>query len=298
MSGLPWMELYVRARWIRRVEELIADIYPNGDMKCPVHLSIGQELPAAAMALNLGPHDRVFSSHRAHAHYLAMNGSVWSLLKELEGSDEGLTRGFGGSMYLASEDPPLYSYAVVGDCISVAIGDALHRKIRRKPGCAVAVFGDAAVETGQFWEAANFASTKLLPIVFICENNQYATQAHISDRQPSENIVDRVKPFMFSGRVGHGAHTALYNMMGRVMDHSRSGAPSFLQVDTYRLREHVGPHRDDEMGYRSKAEVDAAHKLDPLATLRNKLINKGKGAELVDYEMSQESELSSIGVAP
>jgi TPP-dependent pyruvate/acetoin dehydrogenase alpha subunit len=293
---VPWMELYSRARWIRRVEELIADIYPNGDMKCPVHLSIGQELPAASMALNLGPNDRVFSSHRAHAHYLAMKGSVTALLLELEGDQRGLTRGFGGSMYMASEDPPLYSYAVVGDGISVAIGDALHRKIRGKTGTSVAIFGDAAVETGQFWEAANFAATKLLPITFICENNYFATQAHLRDRQPSENIADRVAPFMFSAEVGHGDVDLMHATMKRVMDHARSGAPAFLQVNTYRLREHVGPNRDDELGYRPQAEVDAAHRQDPLPLLRSRLINKGMGPEVVDVELSQECELNGIKV--
>ena len=156
---------------------------------------------------------------------------------------------------------------VVGDYISVAIGSAMAFKLDRSGRVAVAFFGDSAVETGQFWEAANFAALHRLPIMFVCENNQYATATHISQRQPPGQIFERVQPFMWSTYVEDNDIAAVFEAARQC----RAANPGFLEIETYRYREHVGPNYDWDLGYRSKAEVVDRMTKDPLSVIRGKL---------------------------
>ncbi len=260
------LDAYRRMYLIRKTEERIAAEYPKGRMRLPVHFSFGQEAAAVGVMMALQEGDHVFASHRSHHPYLGMGGSVTKMVAELYGRREGSsTGGVGGSMYLT--DPEcgfMGSFAIVGDCISVATGAALAFKQAQSSQVAVAYFGDAAVETGQFWESLNFAATHKLPILYVCENNGYATQTPIEQRQPQTTMPSRVRPFMPARTVFDYQVAVVHDaaaMMRRLL------LPAFLEIETSRYREHVGPNYDHELGYRSREEVEAAEARDPLKAL-------------------------------
>ena len=282
MNDFNALDAYAQMHYIRKVEEAIADEYPKGEMRLPVHLSIGQESTPVAVAMALkdkGLDHRVYASHRSHAPYLAFGGNLNALVAELYGLPEGCTGGMGGSMYLTDISKGFVgSFAVVGDCVSVATGGAFASSLAsdgvHKP--SVAFIGDAVLETGQFWESLNFAALHKLPLLYVCENNWYATQTPLWERQ-----IDR--PNLAAG-IGHAfqmwtAHLegdypgSVYAQVSQALDN----LPAFVAVDTYRFREHVGPKYDHDMGYRDKAEVDAYMVLDPLKRLERELIEQHGG---------------------
>ena len=154
--------------FIRRIEERIADEYAKQNMRCPTHLSIGQELPAVAMCNALTHNDFAVSTHRGHAHYLAKGGNPTAFIAELYGKKTGCSGGYGGSMHLVDENVGFMgSTAIVGNTIPVAVGVALSQKIRNSESICCVFFGDGAVEEGVFYEAANFAALKKLPILLL-----------------------------------------------------------------------------------------------------------------------------------
>ena len=270
--SFDYIQAYHLMYLIRCTEEEIVERYHRDEkMRCPTHLSIGQEGASVGVTMALRSDDHVYSSHRSHGPYLAKGGNLEAMIAELHGKETGCTGGWGGSMHLADESVGLMGASpTVGDCISLAVGSAMAFKLDGTSRVAVAFFGDAAVETGQFWEAVNFAALKRLPIMFICENNLYATATHISQRQPPGPIYDRVKGFMWSCRVEDEDVEAVY----RAAQSCRNAQPGFLEIGTYRYREHVGPNYDWDMGYRTEEEVLAHVARDPLHAIRRKLSEK------------------------
>jgi len=262
-------------RWmylIRHTEEEIVERYHKFEqMRCPTHLSIGQEAAAVGTMMALAPEDHIYSTHRCHAHYLAKGADLNAMIAELFGKATGCTGGWGGSMHLVDESVGMMAaMPVVGDYISLAIGSAMAFKLDGSGRVAVAFFGDSAVETGQFWEAANYAALHRLPIMFVCENNQYATATHVSQRQPPGQIFERVQPFMWSTRVEDNDIASVFEAAKKC----RSANPGFLEIETYRYREHVGPNYDWDLGYRTEAEVVERMTQDPLPEVRSKISEK------------------------
>lgn len=267
--GFDYERAYRGMFLIRRTEEEIVARYDRDQMmKCPTHLSIGQESAAVGVMMALGSADHAFSNHRCHAHYLAKGGDLDAMIAELYGKETGCTGGWGGSMHLSDEAAGFLGASPgVGDTISIAVGSAMAFKMSGSGNVAVACFGDAAVETGQFWEAVNFAALHHLPLMLVCENNLYATSTHISQRQPAGSIHQRVKGFMWSSRVEDDEVEDVY----RAALLCKDNLPGFLEIGTYRYREHVGPHYDWDVGYRTEQEVTEHMAHDPLLTLRGKL---------------------------
>ena len=291
------VEAYHRALFIRHVEQQIASRYPEEKMRLPVHLSIGQEVAAVAVCMALEEDDHVYASHRSHAPYLAKGGDLRAMLSELYGQAGGCTGGRGGSMYLTDKACGFMgSFAVVGDCISLATGAALGAQIEGSGRMAVAWFGEAAVETGQFWESVNFASLHNLPILYVCENNGYATQTPLAQRQPTHNtIAQRVGAFMPNARVPDREPEIVFAQT----QHSREALPFFLEVETYRFREHVGPNFDSELGYRDPEEVSGRIYADPLSSLHRELTRTSQGtaacaAAKVDAEILVDGAFAEV----
>lgn len=268
---------------IRHTEEEIVERYHRDQlMRCPIHLSIGQEAATVGAMMALQPDDHVYSCHRSHAHYLAKGGDLGAMISELHGKSTGCAGGWGGSMHLTDESVGFMGATpVVGDGISMAVGAALAFKLGGIKSVAVAFFGDAAVETGQFWEAANFSALHELPVLFVCENNMYATATHISQRQPSTPIHERVKGFMSSTSVGDDDISDVY----QAAELCRNAHPGFLEISTYRYREHVGPNYDWDEGFRTKEEVLAHMERDPLTFVKNQL--DVTQASLIESETEQ-----------
>ena len=175
---------------IRLVEESIANKYSEQKMRCPTHLSIGQEAIAVGVCANLTSQDQVLSTHRAHAHYLAKGGCLNSMMAEIYGKASGCSKGMGGSMHLIDTSVGFMgSTAIVGNTIPVAVGLALEKKLTRKKSIACVFFGDGATEEGAFYESVNFAIIHSLPILFICENNLYSVYSGLEVRQPVDRKI-------------------------------------------------------------------------------------------------------------
>src|SRR5262249_7878072 len=170
---------------IRVVEEWIGDMVTAGKIVCPCHLGIGQEAIAVGVSSFLRKTDRIFGTHRSHAHYLALGGDVYGLLAEVLGKADGCSRGMGGSMHLYDGGNGFMgSVPIVAGTVPLAVGGALAAKMDRRGDVAVAYFGDGATEEGAFHESLNLASVFKLPILFVCENNLFSSHLHISLRQP------------------------------------------------------------------------------------------------------------------
>ena len=257
-DNVPYSSLFYKMLMIRMVEEKIVDLYPNQEMRCPVHLCIGQEAVSVGVCENLTDGDIVFSNHRAHGHYLAKGGNLKSLIAEIYGKVTGCSKGRGGSMHLLDLSVNfLGSTPIVGGTIPIAVGTALASKMRSEDTITVIFFGDGAVEEGVFHESLNFASLKHLPILFVCENNLYSVNTPLSDRQPTREIFTLAEGHDIDAYQEDGNDVLnVYELTRRAIEKIRAGnGPVFLEFLTYRFREHCGPNHDTCLGYRSESEL-------------------------------------------
>ncbi|MFC2071633.1 thiamine pyrophosphate-dependent dehydrogenase E1 component subunit alpha [Chloroflexota bacterium] len=261
---------------IRKVEERIAELYPEQEMRCPVHLCIGQEAIAAGVCANLSHDDYVLSNHRSHGHYLAKGGDLKAMIAEIYGKATGASKGRGGSQHLIDLSANvLGTVPLVGGTIPVAVGAAFASVMQDKGNVAVVFFGDGAVEEGVFHESLNFASLKNLPVIFVCENNLYAVHTPLSERQPQREIFSLAK--------GHAVDTfqvdgndaiEIYKMAKDAVSKAKNGGgPTFLECKTYRLREHCGPNYDADIGYRGAEEIEDWQNRDPIEKLKIDMMN-------------------------
>lgn len=253
------------------VEEAIAREYPKQEMRCPTHLCIGQEAIAVGVCAALTKEDVVFSTHRSHGHYLAKGGNLRAMIAELYGKATGCSGGLGGSMHLVDLNANFLGAApIVASTIPVAVGVALSRAMLKKPGIAVAFFGDAAVEEGTAQEAFNFAVLKHLPVLFVCENNMYSTVTNIRDRQPRRPIADLARGHGMKALTIDGQDVRqVFTHANKFADTVRSGTgPMFLECLTYRYREHCGPNEDGP-ALRPAAELRKWKKNDPIVRLQS-----------------------------
>lgn len=272
------LALYRTMLRIRLVEERIGALYAEQEMRCPCHLYIGQEAVAAGACAHLADGDALFGTYRGHGLYLAKGGDLTALLAELYGKATGCSRGRGGSMQLIAPEAGLVcTSAIVGGTIPMAAGAALSAQIRKTRQIAMAVFGDGATEEGVFHETLNFASLKRLPVVFVCENNFYATYSHQSARQCADNIFQRASAYRIPGRRVDGNDVlAVTRAVGAAVQRARrGGGPSLIECRTYRWREHVGPAEDAHLGYRSAAEVKAWMARCPIKRMARRLLRAG-----------------------
>lgn len=252
-------KLYYDMLRIRLVEEKLADWYNCGLIKAPVHLSIGQEAVAVGVMAALRPEDKIVSTHRCHGHYLAKGGNLKKMMAEILGKATGCCSGKGGTMHLLDNGAGhVISAPLVGASVPFAVGIAMASKMKNENKIAVAFFGDGAVEEGIFWESVNFASVKKLPVLFVCENNFYATHSSILARQPFSEITSRVKAHnIFCHRLEDANDVLEVRKISQTLVRfTRDNQPCFLEACTYRLREHWGPGEDWHLGYRTREEGD------------------------------------------
>jgi TPP-dependent pyruvate/acetoin dehydrogenase alpha subunit len=263
---------------IRLVEEAIADRYGEQEMRCPVHLSVGQEASAVGVCAPLTTQDRMYSTHRCHAHYLAKGGGLKAMLAEIYGKAEGCIGGRGGSMHLAAPEVGLMSSVpIVASAIPMAAGAALSDKLDGNGQVTISFLGDACVEEGVFHETANFSRLHDLPVIFACENNLYSVYTRLDARQPNRPLTALPEAHGIpSEHVDGNDVTLVRAATARAVERARAGGgPSFLLLDTYRWREHCGPNYDNHIGYRTEAEFEEWRALDPVARSRAALIAAG-----------------------
>lgn len=262
---------------IRRSEEIIGEHVEKGLIRCPCHLSIGQEAIPVGVSQFLSKSDYVFGNHRSHGHYLAMNQDVHSLFAEVLGKITGCSKGMGGSMHIISRDTGFIgSVPIISATIPVAVGAALSVKLRGANSIAVSYFGDGTTEEGSFHESLNLASYYKLPILFVCENNLFSSHMHINERQP----FDSVARFAHAHGIEHKSIDGndvniVFKTAKYAVGYVRNGnGPFFIEAVTYRWRGHVGPDENIDVGLRRKEDLREWRKRDPIGRLlKNMILN-------------------------
>jgi len=293
------LQLLRTMKLIRYAEEAIAARYDEQKMRCPTHLSIGQEAVAAGVCAALADTDLAVSGHRAHAHYLAKGGDLPAMIAEIYGKVTGCSRGKGGSMHLIDERVGFMgSTAIVGGTVPVGVGLGYAAKVKREPTVVAIFIGDAVVETGVFFESLNFAILKRLPVLFVCENNLYSVYSPLAVRQPPGRVIhELIGAFGLpsAGVDGNDVLLAADAARQAVRSIREGNGPYFLEFSTYRWREHCGPRFDNHLGYRAMDEFTAWQALDPIPRLENRLIGNGalEGAALAEMDRAIGSEVDA-----
>lgn len=265
---------------IRRAEEAIAEMVENGEARGPCHLYIGQEAIATGACAALTQADTVWGGHRSHGHYLAKGGSVEGLFAEVLGKTTGCSAGRGGSMHLIAREAGVPgTVPIVAGTVPLAAGAAFAYKMRGEQTVAVAFFGDGTLEEGHVHESMNLASVYRLPVVFVCENNLYASHLHWKERRAADNLHRAGDFHSIPGkRVDGNDVAAVHQAMQRAVGRARRGeGPSFLECRTFRWRGHVGASYDLDVGVQRRGELSGWLGRDPLRRAADQLIEHGIG---------------------
>lgn len=276
-------DAYYRYKKIRRTEEKIIEIYPTDKIKSPVHLSIGQEAIAVGCSMASSKKDIVFSNYRGHAHFIAHGGNYKGFWSELFGKNNGLSSGKAGSMHLG--DPRvnfMYTSAIVASSIPNAVGYALVQKMKKTSRVVLCYHGDGAMDEGVFWESINFSALKSLPILFICENNEYAIYSHIKNRMSKSNIIERVNSFGLIGKKIKNDTKSIFRETNLVLEKIRKKPePYFLEIPTTRLMDHVGVTNSPNTKNKNVRYIFDQE----LESLRCKVTNPKKVDEKIEFEI-------------
>ena len=258
-------------------EALIAEYHPADEMRCPVHFCVGQEAVPAALSLLIKDDDYLFSHHRTHGFYLAKGAPMESLFAEMYGRETGANGGMAGSQDISLTSSNFYSGAILAGAVGIATGAAMGFQQKGTSQVAVAGFGDGAMDEGVLWEALNYAALRSLPVVFLCENNGYATYSPQLKRQPADNVSSRVAAFGVPTHTLFGNDAvAVHKVVAAAIDHARSGkGPTFIETYTYRWYGHVGPEDDDYLGYRPESELKFWKDNCPIALLEEQMVQRG-----------------------
>jgi TPP-dependent pyruvate/acetoin dehydrogenase alpha subunit len=263
---------------IRRIEEALAKRYADQEMRCPMHLCIGQEAIAVGVSAALALTDKMYSNHRAHGHYLAKGGNLNSMIAELYGRVGGCCGGRGGSMHMIDLDVGFMGATpIVGGTVPLAVGSAWASKLQKKTDVTVIFFGDGCFEEGVVHESLNFAALHQLPVLFVCENNDFSVYTRRSERQPKRAIHHIAAAHGIKTAHGDGNDIELvFNLTNTALkDLRRGNGPWFLEFSTYRWREHCGPDFDDHLQYRTSQEIESGKASCPIKRFKNNCLNRG-----------------------
>ena len=270
---------------IRLFEEQVAQLVEAGEVRTPCHLYIGQEAIAAGVCAALEARDYVWGGHRSHGHYLAKGGDLRAMMAELFGKSTGCSGGRGGSMHLvAPEVGILGTVPLVAATIPLAVGAGMAAKLRRDGRVSVAFFGDGATEEGHFHESLNLAALFRLPVIFVCENNFYASHLQLFERRVADNILTTADVAGAAGaRLDGNDVEAVHAAAREAVDRARGGAgPTLLECRTFRWRGHVGPSWDMDVGVKRRDEFKDWLSKDPIARAGQQL--RALGAEELEID--------------
>ncbi|GIW07390.1 MAG: acetoin:2,6-dichlorophenolindophenol oxidoreductase subunit alpha [Dehalococcoidia bacterium] len=269
------LDAYRQMLTIRRFEERALDLYRAGEMRGSTHPYIGMEAVAVGVCLALEPDDYITSTHRGHGHTIAKGGDVRRMMAELLGRATGYSGGKGGSMHIADLDRKMLgANGIVGGGMGLATGAALTAKLQRTGAVAVCFFGDGALNQGILHEVSNLAAIWSLPVVFVCENNQYAMSAAAAWTIAGGDPAKRAAGYGIPGLTVDGMDVEAVERAARdLVDRARRGdGPSYLIATTYRF---VGHHAGDPLNYRPKEEAEEWRARDPIRRLAERLLARG-----------------------
>ena len=247
--------LYATAFKVRYVETLIAEKYYLGSMRCPTHLSIGQEMVPAILEAFYDPEDLAVSTHRSHGHYIGKKGSIRKFFDELHGLEDGCSSGNGGSMHLIDKSVGcMGSTAIVANTIPVGVGIANSQKLNKENKITYIFIGDGATEEGVFYESLHYCSVNNLPCLFIIENNEFSVYTDLKSRQNRTSIKSKVEGFNVNYELcNNHDFNYLYNIWGESLTRAKNGLGTHvIEIMTHRYREHCGPNFDDDLNYRDE----------------------------------------------
>ncbi|RZI51140.1 pyruvate dehydrogenase (acetyl-transferring) E1 component subunit alpha [Aeribacillus pallidus] len=288
------VELYKQMWLIRYFDEKVDQFFAKGMIHGTTHLCVGQEATAAGSIAVLQEKDKITSTHRGHGHCIAKGATVDRMMAELFGKVTGYCKGKGGSMHIADvEKGNLGANGIVGGGIPLAVGAALTSKMKNEGYVVLCFFGDGAANEGSFHESLNLASIWDLPVVFICENNQYGMSGSVKEMFNIENIADRAQAYGIPGKVIDGNDMLeVMNTVYEAVEHARSGkGPVLIEAKTYRWKGHS---KSDAKKYRTREEEQEWRKKDPIKRFKEYLIEKGvlteEKAEQLREEAFQEIE--------
>jgi pyruvate dehydrogenase E1 component alpha subunit len=278
-------EMYRKMYSIRLFEEKVEELFAAGELPGFVHLYIGQEACAVGVCANLTPEDYITSTHRGHGHCIAKGGALDRMMAELFAKKTGYNKGKGGSMHLAStEIGILGANGINAAGMPLAVGAALSAKMQKNGRVAVAFLGDGASNQGTFHESINLAAALSVPVVFVCENNQFAVGTRISESTRISDIAARAAGYGIPGVIADGMNVVtVYEAAGNLIRDARAGkGPSLLELKTWRYRAHF---QGEPASYRTREEEAEWLKKDPLAIARGalaerKLLNAARAAEI------------------
>ncbi len=261
---------------IRSCEEQVVKIYARGEIPGGVHTYIGQEAVATGVCAHLRLDDAVFSTHRGHGHALAKGMKPERLIAEVMGKATGCCGGRGGSMHLFEPSVGFYGTSgIVGPSILFASGAAYAAKLANTDRVGVAFFGDGASNNGAFHEGINMATAWGLPVIYVCENNMYATEVPFAKISKIPNIACRAQAYGLPGvEVDGNDVLAVYQAASEAVTRARAGnGPTLIECHTYRVRAHSEGMRDT--GYRTQEEVESWKVRDPILLFKTRLLAQG-----------------------
>ena len=277
-------DMYTKMNHIRAFEEKVAYFFSRGMVHGTTHLYVGEEGTAVGALAPLSDQDLITSTHRGHGHTIAKGIDLNRMMAELLGRTNGYCKGKGGSMHIADlTRGNLGANGIVGGGIPIAVGAALTLKMRKQDQVVVSFFGDGALNEGSFHESLNLASVWDLPVVFVCEDNQYGMSMSRHNSINIDDLSDRAKAYGIPGKTIDGQDAfAVYDAMMEAIEHAKKTGPVLLVSETYR---YMGHSKSDANRYRTKEEINEWKQRDPIAILR---------AEMLKRSAADEEELESI----
>ena len=269
------LDWYRQMVLIRRFEQRSSELYQQGKIGGFLHLYIGQEAIAVGAIAARQEGDHVITAYRDHGHALAVGSDVRRLMAELMGKATGVSKGKGGSMHLADVERRYWGgYAVVGGHLPLAAGIALAEQYKETDNAVLCFFGDGATNIGYFHESLNLSGVWKLPVLWICENNQYGMGTTIERASAVPRMVDKACAYGMEGKQVDGMNVIdVYEATQEALQKIRSGAgPQFLEMLTYRYEGHS---MGDPLRYRTKDEVEKWREDDPIGILERHLLEEG-----------------------
>ena len=274
---------------IRQFETTVQNLYLKGKLTGFLHVYLGEEATAVGVCAALKKDDFIVSTHRGDGHCIAKGADVKGMMAELHGRITGYSHGWGGSMHVFSRELGILgTNGIVGGGLPVAVGAALHAKLRKTSQVSVCFFGDGAANQGVFHESLNIAAVKDLPVIFVCENNLYATETPVAVATRTANFADRAAVYGMPGLIADGNDVLdVYAKTCEAVDRARAGkGPTLIESKTYRTCGHYVGHL--ETGYRSKDELAAWRERDPIKLFSHHLIETGVLDDAAISQMERE----------
>jgi pyruvate dehydrogenase E1 component alpha subunit len=276
-------ELYYEMVLIRRLEEESANLYQQGKVGGFLHLYIGQEAVSSGVIAARKPQDRVITAYRDHGVAISCGMEPKVVFAELLGKETGCSKGRGGSMHLADVNLNFWGgHAIVGAHLPLAAGMALADKYRGSDAATICMFGDGATNIGYFHESLNLSMVWKLPVLWICENNQYGMGTAVERASAVSEIRQKASGYgMPSERIDGMDILEVYDATQKALDHVRTEGPFLIEVVTYRYRGHS---MGDPERYRASDEIDKWRKDNPIGIFRAKLLEDGFSESVLDEE--------------